>query len=286
MKRKKYNITTTIVYGKHDELRDFIYSLLREYAKLSKKNIEKLLTDDVMIEFKKAFTSPNANQNYNYEFYEMLGDATANNCIVWYFQRRFFSNIETVVNYKGTMSPLAIMGRLKQEYASVRTFSKFARELNFLPYITMTDIEFNSPTKVLEDVFESFFGCLVYHIDKIFAMHIGFTVVYSFLQILFDKEDIQITKESLYEPKSILNEDITKFPKNTIKLQYISRDNPNMTVPTERFLTRAVIFDMYQNVLIETPEFVGKDKQSNEQKSAKYLLQMNDYIQLKKRFNI
>ena len=59
-----------------------------------------------------------------------------------------------------------------------------------------------------------------------------------------------------------------------------------MTVPTERFLTRAVIFDMYQNVLIETPEFVGKDKQSNEQKSAKYLLQMNDYIQLKKRFNI
>jgi hypothetical protein len=87
-KPKNYTGPITIVNGKHDELCNFIFSLLREYPELSRKNIEKLLTEEVMEQFKKAFTTPDANPNNNYEFYELLGDSTANNCIVWYFQRR------------------------------------------------------------------------------------------------------------------------------------------------------------------------------------------------------
>jgi dsRNA-specific ribonuclease len=278
-------VPITIVEGKHNELKSFISDLLRNYPELSRKNIDKLLTDEHMIEFKKAFTSPSVNPNFNYEFYEMLGDSTANNCIVWYFHRRFFPKPEEITTSKGTMTPLAIMGRLKQEGASVRKFSKFSRELGFQPYITMTNIEESKPTKVLEDVFEAFIGCLVYHCDKVFGFHTGFTIAYPFIQKLFDKEEILITKETLYEPKSILNEDITKFPKG-YTLNYISRDNKDMKTLNERFYTKAVIYDKNKNILIETPEFLGPDKQSNEQKSAKYILNLYEYKQLKKMFNL
>ena len=131
----KQQIEVTIVQGDHNNLKQFIYNLLRTYPELSKKNIEKILSDENMIEFKKAFTSPQANPDYNYEFYEMLGDSTSNNCVVWYFQRRFFPEPEKVITKKGTMTPVAIMSRLKQEGASVRQYSKFAKNLGskFIP---------------------------------------------------------------------------------------------------------------------------------------------------------
>lgn len=283
----KQQIEVTIVQGKHDELKMFLFNILRTYPELSRKNIEKILSDEHMVEFKKAFTTPNANPNYNYEFYEMLGDSTSNNCVVWYFQRRFFPEPEKVITKKGTMTPVAIMSRLKQEGASVRQYSKFARELGFLPFITMTNIEESKPMKILEDVFEAFIGCLVYHCDKIFGLHTGFTIAYPFIQKLFDKENISIEREKLYEPKSILNEDITKLPKGFAKFKYEHINNPNTENHQERFISKAVLYDYNTNrVIIETPEFRSSNKLENEQKAARYLLNMKDYKNLKQKFNI
>lgn len=282
----KQQIEITIVEGNHNELKSFLFNILRTYPELSRKNIEKILSDENMIEFKKVFTTPSANPEYNYEFYEMLGDSTSNNCVVWYFQRRFFPEPEKVITKKGTMAPVAIMSRLKQEGASVRQYSKFARELGFQPYITMTNIEETKPMKILEDVFEAFIGCLVYHCDKIFGLHTGFTIAYPFIQKLFDKENISIEREKLYEPKSMVNEDITKFPKGLFKLKYEHVNNPNIENHQERFIGKAVIYDNTNRVVIETPEFRSSNKLENEQKAARFLLNMKDYKILKQRFNI
>ena len=283
----KQQVEITIVQGDHNGLKPFLFNLLRTYPELSKKNIEKILSDGNMVEFKKAFTSPSANPDYNYEFYEMLGDSTSNNCVVWYFQRRFFPEPERVITKKGTMTPVAVMSRLKQEGASVRQYSKFAKNLGFLPYITMTNIEESKPIKILEDVFESFIGCLVYHCDKIFGLHTGFTIAYPFIQKLFDNEDISIEKEKLYEPKSLVNEDITKLPKGFAKFEYKHIHNKDTEEPQYRFYTKAVLTEIVSNkVLIETPQFNGSSKQENEQKAAKFLLNMREYKILKQRFNI
>ena len=77
----KQQVEITIVQGDHNGLKPFLFNLLRIYPELSKKNIEKILSDENMVEFKKAFTSPSANSDYKYEFYEMLGDSTSNNCV-------------------------------------------------------------------------------------------------------------------------------------------------------------------------------------------------------------
>lgn len=283
----KQPLEVTIVKGNHDELKQFLYNLLRTYPELSKKNIEKILSNENMVEFKKAFTSPSADPEYNYEFYEMMGDSTANNCVVWYFQRRFFPEPEKIIVDKGTMTPVAIMSRLKQEGASVRQFSKFSTYLGFLPYITMTNIEQNKPIKILEDVFEAFIGCLVYHCDKIFGLHTGFTIVYPIIQKLFDREDISIEREKLYEPKSLLNEDITKLRKFNIKFEYVHIDNRSADIPKERFITKAILSNNSNNtIIIQTPDYKGSTKQENEQKAAKYILNLKEYKDLKKFFNI
>jgi dsRNA-specific ribonuclease len=285
----KQQVEITIIKGKHDELKQFLYNLLHTYPELSKKNIDKILSDETMIEFKKAFTSPSAEPEpgQNYEFYELLGDSTANNCIVWYFQRRFFPKLENQHSDKSNMTPIAIMSRLKQEGASVRQFSKFSNYLGFLPYITMTNIEQNKPIKVLEDVFEAFLGCLVYHCDKIFGLHTGFTIVYPIIQKLFDRQDFSMEREKLYEPKSLLNEDITKLRKFNIKFEYVHIDNRGADIQNEKFITKAVLLNGTDNsIIIETPKFKGTTKQENEQKAAKFLLNLKEYKDMKQYYNI
>ena len=284
----KQQVEITIIKGSHDELKPFLSNLLKTYPELSKKNIEKILSDENMIEFKKTFTTPSANPQYDYEFYEMLGDSTSNNCVVWYFQRRFFPEPEKIIVDKGTMTPVAIMSRLKQEGASVRQYSKFANNLGFLPYITMTNIEQNKPIKVLEDVFEAFIGCLVYHCDKTFGLHTGFTIAYPFIQKLFDREVISIEREKLYEPKSRLNEDITKMRKNNIRLDYNHIEHRSDINPKEKyFITKASLTDSTNNrIIIQTPEYKGTTKQENEQKAAEFILNLNQYKELKKMLNI
>lgn len=281
----KTQIPVTIIEGNHKELKPFLFNLLKEYAELSSKNIDVLLSDENMIEFKKAFTSPNVNPDFNYEFYEVLGDSTSNNCIVWYFQRRFFADVEHIKTSKGSMGPVAIMGRLKQIGFSDVQFSKFAKTLGLMPYITMTNIDETRSMKILEDVFESFIGCLVYNCDKNFGLHTGYVIAYAIIQKLLDSEEISLERESLYEPKSIINEDITKFPKG-FKLNYLHTENKNPEKYNEKFITRAVIVDNNNNVLIETPVYVASNKQENEQKAAKYLLTNNNYKNLKKMYNI
>lgn len=276
-----------IIKGKHDELKEFIYDILRKYPKLNKKNIDMLLTDNVMREFRKVFTTPAADPENNYEFYEILGDSSANNCIVWYCQRRFFPEVEKVKNFKSPLSPLAIMGRLKQSSASTKQFSKFATKLNMEPYITMTSKEKEKPNKILEDVFEAFIGCLVYFTEKLHDMHLGLLVVYPIIESLMDQEDIKIDKESLYEAKSLLNEEITKFPKNTIHFDYVHTPiDPNR--PTEGFISKAVIseYNKRRNIYVSTNVIKGKEKKVIEQELAREILKHPDYIRLKAHYNI
>ena len=130
-----------------------------------------------------------------------------------------------------------------------------------------------------------FIGCLVYNCDKNFGLHTGYVIAYAIIQKLLDQEEISLERESLYEPKSIINEDITKFPKG-FKLNYLHTENKNPEKYNEKFITKAVIVDNNNNVLIETPVYTASNKQENEQKAAKYLLTNNNYKNLKRMYNI
>lgn len=276
-----------IVYGDRVNFREHIRYILKEYGELKTENIDKLTTPECMDEFNKAFTTFHANREENYDFYETLGDSTANNCIVWYFQRRFFPDIKKVDVSRGTMRSVAILSRLKQEGASTKQFSKFASRLNLQQFITMTEIEKKeSIYKISEDVFEAFLGCLVYHCDLLFRQHVGFGVVYNILEKLFDSEDIRINEEKLYDAKSLLNNDATKLKNHGIIIEYITNDlrtNPELYEKGMWFNVKLVIKDTnFNRILLHSKDYNGKNANEMKQKAAKEILEMNEYKELKK----
>lgn len=288
MYRVKPDEVVPIVYGNRTNFREHIRNILKDYGDLRTENIDKLTTPECMDEFNKAFTTFHANNDENYDFYETLGDSTANNCIVWYFQRRFFPDIKKVDVSRGTMRSVAILSRLKQEGASTKQFSKFANRLNLQQFITMTEVEKReSLFKISEDVFEAFLGCLVFHCDLLFRKHVGFSVVYNILEKLFDTEDIKINEEKLYDPKSLLNNDATKLKNHGIIIDYVSKDqrsNPELYEKNMWFNVRLVIKDNFNRILLSSSEYNGRNTNEMKQKAAKEILEMNEYKELKKYF--
>lgn len=286
MYKVKPDEIVNIVYGDRVNFREHIRYILKEYGELKTENIDKLTTQECMDEFNKAFTTFHANPNENYDFYELLGDSTANNCAVWYFQRRFFPDIKKVDLTRGTMRSVAVMSRLKQEGGSTKQFSKFASRLNLHPFITMSEIEKKeSFYKISEDVFEAFLGCLVYHCDLIFRQHVGFGVAYNILEKLFDFEDIKLNEEQLYDAKSLLNNDTTKFRKYGIVIEYITTDLRHYPEFHEKgmwFNVRLVIKDKYNKILLYSNDYNGRNANEMKQKAAKEILEMNEYKELKK----
>jgi dsRNA-specific ribonuclease len=287
MYKLKPDEVVSILYGDRTNFREHIRNILKVYGELKNENIDKLTTPECMTEFNKAFTTFHANNDENYDFYEILGDSTANNCIVWYFQRRFFPDIKKVDVSRGTMRSIAILSRLKQEGASTKQFSKFANRLNLIPYITMTDVEKReSVFKISEDVFEAFLGCLVYHCDLLFRKHIGFSVVYNILEKLFDAEEIKIDEEKLYDAKSLLNNDATKLKNHGIMIEYISNDlrsNPELYAKGTWFNVKIVIKDVnFNKILLSSSEYNGKNTNEMKQRAAKEILEMENYKELKK----
>jgi len=287
MYRVKHDEVVPIVYGDRTNFREHIRNILKQYGELKTENIDKLTTPECMEEFNKAFTTFHANHNENYDFYETLGDSTANNCIVWYFQRRFFPDIKKVDVSRGTMRSVAILSRLKQEGASTKQFSKFANRLNFIPFITMTEVEKReSVFKISEDVFEAFLGCLVFHCDLIFRKHVGFSVVYNILEKLFDTEEIKLNEEKLYDAKSLLNNDATKLKNHGIVVEYITNDlrsNQEMYEKGMWFNVKLVIKDInFNRVLLHSSEYNGRNANDMKQKAAKEILELNEYKELKK----
>lgn len=265
--------------------RNFIRGLL-DKAEISEKYIDLLTDEKSMEEFTKAFTHKSVNPIHNYEYYEILGDATTNKIVVWYYHRRFSQLFKNPGG--GNMGPVAVMARLKQVGISKRTYSKFANNLGFWEYVRVMEESKKNRTSILEDTFESFIGCLEYLIDMKVMDHSGYGISYIFMSKIMDKVEISLERESLYDHKSKLNEDINAF-KGDLKLEYISVDqslgNPTFlddrsNIP-RRFEARAVIFDRRENKSYRSGPGYGSKKGDAEQAAAKLVRESNFISTLK-----
>jgi len=76
----------------------------------------------------KAFTHVSIHTENNYEFFEILGDATCNKAIVWYIQERF----PVLRNTAG----VKVIARLRINLVSKKKFSVLAEKLGFGDFIS------------------------------------------------------------------------------------------------------------------------------------------------------
>ena len=172
---------------------------------LKPRYITKITNPEGMLLYAQAFTHSSMN-SVNYEWLEILGDATLNKCIVWYINNRF----PQLHNEGG----VKVIARLKINLVSKNNFSEIAEELGMLPFIQIN--EENLKTKInlkniLEDVFEAFFGTTEMLIDKCISPGAGYGICYHLLKNIMDRKHISLKYEDLYDPITRLKETFDIF---------------------------------------------------------------------------
>lgn len=166
-------------------------------AKLKPEYVDILLAHES--EYEKAFTAKSYDMEENYEIYELLGDGIANSFLSWYFIRRF-PNLDCADGLK-------ILARLKINYASKRSFSEIAESFGFWEYIRASDEQkLTYKSSLLEDVFEAFIGVTVSILDNEFMVGVGYGIAYAILEAIFNRLNISLEYEDLYDPKTRLKE--------------------------------------------------------------------------------
>ena len=204
--------------------------LLKKLLKIgcmNKNSIKNLLDKESLKIYSQIFTHPSVNEEKNYELYELAGDVTLNKAIVWYFLRRF----PQLNCPKG----VKIITRLKIRYVSKKAFSTFAKNLGFWEFISASDeVRSKEMKPVLEDVFEAFIGGTEYLIDKKIGINVGYSVCYNIVKNLFDKIEISLKYEDLYDAITRLKE--TQDYWNSIEGREIWKKCTNSNQPFGRLI--------------------------------------------------
>lgn len=205
-----------------DSFRNFIGSILATGG-ISKKYINSLLDKKGMVYFNTAFTHYSYDRDNNYEILETLGDSTVNKSVVWYLVRK----------YPRLFSPEAtdVLTKLKIYIISDKTLGGLAEELDFWNFLSYDTRNFARPKddnkiKILEDVFEAFFGSVEILLDQV-KIGVGYSVCYRILEKILDKKNYGLLRyEDLVDSKTRLKEmfDQEYVKKGLGQIKYLSPD--------------------------------------------------------------
>ncbi len=275
--------------------RDMIRKTLR-LGDLNEDHIELLTDKSAMIEFTKAFTTKTYDPYYNYEMYEIMGDATTNKVVVWYYLRRFPELMQGGVK-GGMMGSVGIMGRLKIEGVKKEAYADFSKTLGFWEYIRMTKNEETQTLKHLEDVFEAFCGCLEWLIETRVGEHCGYGIVYELMKKLLDDVEIDpYNYEELYDAKSKINNEIGTFGQDqsgrnrlTFKYDTFDRKNePGFNKETDydkKFISSLVITDTTTGKQYRGKPAYASQKKVVEKKAAQNFIDAPYFANLHKQYD-
>lgn len=188
------------------EFKSFVYEILNTSIS-SKHYLETLLSGESIAVYSKAFTSSTCDPDNNYEMYEQLGDSIIGSFIVWYMYRRF-PHLKCAGGVK-------VVARLKIKYGSRDVLSSIAQRLSFWKFVTASVDEKGRRMKdLLEDVFEGFIGASVLIIDEKIKQGVGYAIIYDVLSHIFDRMEISLRHEDLYDSITRLKEIFDMFRHN------------------------------------------------------------------------
>jgi dsRNA-specific ribonuclease len=195
---------------------------------LSKGNIEKKYTDILtssknLAVFHKVFTDSSIDGSNNYEFFEFLGDEVVNKAIVWYLPKRF----DFLRGAKGAN----IIPRLRISLGSRENLAAWAERLGMWTMISASLERRNADKKkMLEDVFEAFFGATEWILDRETVQGVGYEVCYRILSGILDSYSTPIRYEDLFDPKTRLLQFFQQHKDlGVIKYHNTTRDNQSTT---------------------------------------------------------
>lgn len=215
----------------------FIRKILQR--SISNEVIDKLLERFQEV-FKAVFTTKEIDRNFNYEFFEQLGDLTINKFIVTYASRKF--------PHLRSSNGVGVLAKIRILYGSKEELSKLTEKFGFNRHIICTKAEAadnNKLMSILEDVFEAFFGAVEFTMDKMYGNGIGYITAYKILESMYDEIDLNIDYEVLVDFKSRLNE---LKDEHKIGIRYQDIKNADETFTSKIHLT----YGDYNDVIIAT----------------------------------
>jgi dsRNA-specific ribonuclease len=245
------------------KFKKFILCLLGR-ANLKRKTKKLLTTDEMMTVYLRAFTHKSFSEN-NYEVLEFYGDAAVNLSATKYIRERFprADSVKFITKFKHFIIGerwLPLLANTLQLYRFIRYRSRDKFRVSQMVYLTkpvgshhpgmmgiikninksgitlklgdvenvnvqrdqITELEFH---KILEDVFESFFGALIHNSREHFSRGVGYAIVYDIIKSVYDEYDLDLQWRVINDPKSRLKELYDKLGWNikTLTNEYYNR---------------------------------------------------------------
>lgn len=195
---------TTIYHGPRNETFCELIKKLLECGSVKRKYIKLLTSEENMKVYANVFTHKSADSENNYELYEILGDSTLNKAIVWYIIKRF------PMLKKSQYVP--VISRLKINLVSKKSFSALASDLDLWTFISAEEsIRATKMKLVLDDVFEGFFGATEMLLDTFVEHGVGYVTCLDIVSAMFDRVEISLKYEDVYDSKTRLKELIDKY---------------------------------------------------------------------------
>lgn len=250
-----------IYFGNREQkFKEFITGLLN-LGPVKQNYIDILTSDENMKLYSAAFTSDLVDDINNYQVFEQLGDKTVNKFIVWYIYRRF-PQLKCPEGVK-------VAARVQINYCSKTSFAQIAEKYGFWNYITATnELRERNKIDLLEDVFEAFIGVTEWIIDNNIKFQnkdifgVGYASVYRILEHMFNKIDISLKHEDLYDAKTRLKEVFDLHGEKLGVIQYENTENPISETMTEKkcriYRLNGAKYEQRPDGSINTNKFIGR----------------------------
>lgn len=237
------------------EFTAFIYSLIDSFDCLP-GGISLSLKEGIG-EYRKAFTVG------DYEVLEQIGDAVIGHFIISYSYEKF--------PFLNSKEGVKVVARVRINYTSCQFLAGIAQDLGFWDHIIgKDDVALQEPRRLnlLEDVFEAFIGATHIIIDKEVGQGMGFIICNLILTSIYNKRNISLRYESLFDAKTRLKELCDFFKKRLVITCAYEKDESEYTVKLTtkvegklyRFeATSRVKIDAEQQVSLEAIDALRKE---------------------------
>lgn len=198
-------------------------------------------------EFAKCFITKNADAIYNYEVYELAGDACINNAIIMYLFHKINSAQESRrardasrgIVFKPNANVTDYFNKLKAMCISSKEFHDIAVRLGFDDYIELGspaarnphDHRANAdPDKILADSLEAFIGCFEVLGDRYLKHHYSHHYVANFINYIMNSRKVNYHPNNLWDAITLLKEtnDAFRFRLNP-PYQYVLENDGKYT---------------------------------------------------------
>lgn len=189
-------------------------------------------------EFAKCFVTKQADQFYNYEVYELLGDACLNNSIITYLFHQINAAQEQKRLHDPTFRPSVQLtdyfNKLKAACISAKELDDIAKRLGFEDFLVKGNLSgdprnlFTDPDKMYSDSLEAFVGCFEVLADRYLEHHYSHHYVSNFVNYIFNNRKIPYHPDMLYDYITLLKE-TNDYLRREHNSQYLLKNDSNVT---------------------------------------------------------